>query len=87
MAEKEMHTRLDNEILTYLMRVYNNMAHPHHTVHQLGPNVSAYISHHHRIKQYSNLSPQPHLPAWGKLVSPIPPPPPRTPLDSVDLCP
>ena len=25
-----MHTQLDNQILTYLMRVYNNMAHPHH---------------------------------------------------------
>ena len=28
--EKEMHSQLDNQILTYLMRVYNNMAHPHH---------------------------------------------------------
>ena len=25
-----MHSHLDNQILTYLMRVYNNMAHPHH---------------------------------------------------------
>ena len=25
-----MHTQLDNQILTYLMRVFNNMAHPHH---------------------------------------------------------
>ena len=25
-----MHSQLDNQILTYLMRVYNNMAHPHH---------------------------------------------------------
>ena len=25
-----MHSQLDNQILTYLMCVYNNMAHPHH---------------------------------------------------------
>ena len=30
MTEKEIHTQLDNQILTYLMHVYNNMAHPHH---------------------------------------------------------
>ena len=30
MMEKEMHTKLDNEILTHLIRVYNSMAHLHH---------------------------------------------------------
>ena len=30
MTEKELHAELDNQILTYLMRVYNNMAHPLH---------------------------------------------------------
>ena len=28
--QKELHSQLDNQILTYLMRVYNNMAHPLH---------------------------------------------------------
>ena len=30
MTDKELHTELDNQILTYPMRVYNIMAHPHH---------------------------------------------------------
>ena len=29
-TEKEIQSQLGNQILTYLMRVYNNMAHPHH---------------------------------------------------------
>ena len=30
MMEKEVHTQLDNQILTNLIGMYNNVAHPHH---------------------------------------------------------